>query len=599
MRILITIILAFLSLTGLASNPRSIETAVEKASSYVDTNPDSALLAVDYIETKYSDRLTVTHQATLALIRANAYFSSGDLPGSIVAIRYAVELSRQAGNSDLLIRSLSDAGVMYRVDQKPDSALICYNEALDLMHSHGAEDEDEAHLLISIAILYINTNRMTAAVPYARRAVQLAEKSKSLETMMYAGSQGGLILFKAGYYDEGLAMLRTIVCMAESQGAPRYALKAYAAIIDMHYKQGRNDSVMEYIDRGNRLMDRVPEGSVESIGFMEECYVVLNAMGRYRESLAIQQKILGMKDADTYMPMDKLWVRIARNYQALGDYVKMANAYERSISVSDSLRAIHIDEQLSEFEVKYDTIRTQLENVRLQNERSRTAIWATIVGSVLVLILVTLTAYIFGRRRREAYLRIEERLKGVDEERARLARELHDGICNDIYGVSLMLASKSADRYEVAENLKSISTDIRNISHELMPPRFADIDLDELLAEYAVRSGGFLEYHTHNPEKSSVPSETSFQIYRIVQELVQNIHKHTQTRSAILTSAYGKNRLRLTLAYHCSERQYDHNGNGIGLDNIMHRAELIHAYISHQDDTHTGIHTVTIELSIP
>lgn len=594
MRILFTIISALLSLTGLASNPRTIDIAIEKANAYVDTNPDSALLTVDNIEKEYPDRLTVADKASLALVRANASFSAGDMPGSIVAIRHAVEISRQADDPDLLIQSLSDAGVMYRVNQNPDSALICYNEALDLMRSHGAEADDEAHLLISIAILFINTNRMTSAVPYARRAVLLAEKSNSLETMMYALSQGGLILFKAGYTDEGLALLRKIVSLSESQGAPRYALKAYAAIIDMHYKQGRKDSVMEYINRGNRLMDRVPQGSVESIGFMEESYVVLSAMCKYRESLAIQCKILDMKDADTYMPMDKLWVRIARNYQALGEYGNMANAYERSIAVSDSLRAIHIDEQLSEFEVKYDTMRTQLENIQLQNERSRTIIGITVVGSVLVLVVVSLTAYIFIRRRREAYLRIEERLKGVDEERARLARELHDGVCNDIYGVSLMLASKSTDKKEIVDELKSISEDIRNISHELMPPRFADIDLDELLTDYAGRSGGFLEYHALNTEAPSVSNETSFQIYRIVQELVQNIHKHTLAKSAILTSGYEHNKLRLTLAYHYAGPVRDSNDNGIGLDNILHRAELINARISHHYDSDTDTHTITI-----
>lgn len=593
MRTLILVISAFLSLTGLASNPRNIDIAIEKANAYVDTNPDSALLAVDNIEKEYPDRLTVADKASLALVRANASFSAGDMPGSIVAIRHAVEISRQADDPDLLIQSLSDAGVMYRVNQNPDSALICYNEALDLMRSHGAEADDEAHLLISIAILFINTNRMTSAVPYARRAVQLAEKSNSLETMMYALSQGGLILFKAGYTDEGLSLLRKIVSLSESQGAPRYALKAYAAIIDMHYKQGRKDSVMEYIDRGNRLMDRVPQGSVESIGFMEESCVVLSAMCKYRESLVIQRKILDMKDAGTYMPMDKLWVRIARNYQALGEYDNMANAYERSIAVSDSLRAIHIDEQLSEFEVKYDTMRTQLENIQLQNERSRTIIWMTVVGSVLVLVVVSLTAYIFIRRRREAYLRIEERLKGVDEERARLARELHDGVCNDIYGVSLMLASKSTDKEEIVDELKSISEDIRNISHELMPPKFEDVDLDELLRAYADRSGGFLQYHALNTEAPSVSNETSFQIYRIVQELVQNIHKHTLAKSAILTSGYEHNKLRLTLVYHYAGPVRDSNDNGIGLYNILHRAELINARISHHYDSDTDTHTIT------
>lgn len=588
-----TLFMFLLPLVCFAKNNRSVDNDIEWADNYVDINPDSALIAVRIVEERYRRRLTASDHARLAIIRGNAWFSNGEISKGLADIRQAVALSREARDTSLLINSLSDLGVMSRVAQKPDSALICYNEALKLMHLHGASAEDEAHLLTSIAILYTNTQRLTDAVPFVRQAVAKAEKSGSMETMMYAGSQGGIILFLAGYKDEGLSIERRIVSMAERNGAPRYVLKTYASIIDMHYKCGNRDSVMFYIDRGNEIMDKVPEGSVESLGFLEESYVVLAAMGRYRESLAVQHRILAMKDAGTYMPMDKLWLRMARNYDALGQDKQAADAYERSICISDSLRNTEIDKQLSEFQVKYDTMQKELDISRLSAEKANSVTLMVVAGAVFILVLAGLVAYIFLRRRHEAYARVCEHLKGVEEERGRLARDLHDGICNDLYGLSLLMQSSSAGKKEVAEGIRQIAGEVRSISHELMPPRFKSGSLDDLLAVYALQSNGFVDYVSTSSEQSAIAPEVAYQVYRIVQELVQNIRKHTTAGDVRLTADYGRG-IKLTLTYSGEPHNVSRSrSDGIGTITTQRRAELIGANIQHEQDG--NVNTVIIE----
>ncbi len=599
---LLTLLLILLPLACHAKGQSPIEKDIEWANAFVDTNPDSALIAVRTIEDRYSKQLTKTNRIQLAIIRGNAWFSNGDVSKGVTNLKQAVNLSREAHDTTLLIQSLSDLGVMSRVAQHPDSALICYQEALQLMHVHGASADDEAHLLTSMAILYTNTNRVTDAVPFARKAVIKAEQSDNIETMMYAGSQSGMILFLAGHKEEGLAIERRIVSMAERKGAPRYVLKAYASIIDMHYKCGQTDSVMIYIQKGNQLTKRIPKGSVESLGFMEECYVVLAAMGRYRESLAIQQRILAMKDAGTYMSMDKLWLRIARNYDALGLHHKATKAYERSIAIGDSLRNTEIDNQLSEFQVKYDTMQKELDISRLEEDKARTTTWTIIVCAIFVLFIFALITYIIIRRRREAYTRISEHLKGVEEERGRLARDLHDGICNDLYGVSLLMASPLTDQKKVVETIRQISEDVRNISHELMPPRFKNQNLNDMLTAYAIQSKSFIDYQAINTEGKNLTDNVAYQVYRIIQELMQNIHKHTTATHVVIRANYQQG-LRLTLSYPESypnsytdeSQQSRHLGKGIGIENIQQRAELIGAHISNEHNE--GITTITIEIA--
>ncbi len=260
-----------------------------------------------------------------------------------------------------------------------------------------------------------------------------------------------------------------MVAISEKRGLPRYILKTYASIIDMHYKDGRRDSVDYYISRGQKLMSQVPEASVESMGFLEESYVVLSAMGRYRESLDIQNKILSMRGAGTFMPFHKLYQRMARNYKGLGDIERMGEAYERSIAIADSLHGLEIDNQLSEFDVKYDTAQRELQIARLETEKMRQRMWMAITCIGAFLIILGLIIYFRSRRsrlRRSLEMQsLRSQLEAVDNERARLAAELHDGVCSDLSGIALMMQSSRTDRDEIVGMIDNVRTEVRSISH--------------------------------------------------------------------------------------------------------------------------------------
>lgn len=564
--------------------------AIERASALVDTAPEKALSMADSI-LSYGHP-DASESAAAHIVAGNASFSMGETSDGISSLRRALAYSRKAGDRELEVQALGDLGVMLRVARKPDSALLCYREALDIIRKYDAAPDDEAHILISIAILHTNTGRISEAVPFARKAVELAEKSDNMEVMMYAGSQAGIILYKAGFREEGIAIEKRIVAMAEHHDSPRYALKTYAQIMDMYLGNGQRDSVNAYLDKGNRLIGLVPEGSVESLGFLEESYVVLADMGRHSESLEIQKRILSMKDAGTYMPLDKLWLRIARNYRALGQYGPMTEAYERSIALTDSLRNSDIDRQLSEFNVKYDTIQKDLAISRLESQRATDRMWLTVWISLAVITASGAVAIIMIRRRREATEKIRANLQGIEQERARLARELHDGVCNDLYGVSLLLQTRDTDLKEIIGDVGRIREDVRHISHELMPPQFGDTNLDILLRSYAARSGDFFTYRSEGTP--GVTEEEAYELYRIVQELCGNILTHSGAESAAITADFNGHDALITVRYRPGRTSTPGDGNGIGLATMRRRAELIHAIVDTQADSDTV--TVNIKL---
>ena len=126
----------------------------------------------------------------------------------------------------------------------------------------------------------------------------------------------------------------------------------------------------------------------------------------------------------------------------------------------------------------------------------------------------------------------EKYISGLENERNRLARELHDGLCNDLYTVELRLAASEPSSPSV-EMLAECREQARRISHELMPPEFSYATIDEVLSDYVERmSAGvapcIISYES-SPRDASwamVPDGVSFGIYRIVQEALANAVKH-------------------------------------------------------------------------
>lgn len=563
-----------------------IDRRIERANELIEKDPVLSLRQCDSIK---EGKISVSQSAKLYHTLGNSYFALGNNESAKDAFRRSVEYSKKSRDTLTWASALSDLGICYRITEKPDSALMMYKKSLALFEKIDAPSET-SYLLTSIAVFYANQGRLDEAVKYSRRAFALAKKSGDIESIMYAGQTLGIVLYLKGDKKEGFAIEREMVAISEKRGFPRYVLKTYASIIDMHHKDGRRDSVEYYIARGQELLRQVPEASVESLGFLEESYVVLSAMGRYRESLAIQDKILSMRGAGTFMPFHKLYQRMARNYRGLGDIGRMGDAYERSIAIADSLHGLEIDKQLSEFDVKYDTAQRELRIARLETEKMQQRMWLIITCGCAILIIAGLAVYFRLRRSRlRRFLEMQglkNQLKAVDNERARLAGELHDGVCSDLSGIALMMQSSRTDRNELAGMIDNVRTEVRSISHALMPPRLEGLTLRQLLQDLSLRNEG--KIHIEDGDFNILP-DVAFQLYRIAQEWIDNINRHSNA-SRIEVRMIDR---RFMVTDNGGEILFKKSG-GIGLDNINKRAESVGATTTVKRENGENILEITL-----
>lgn len=571
-----------------AADDSSYGALLAQADSLIDISPDSTLVLCRNFFMEYPDAAD-SLRARARLIEGNAYFSMGDLTEARTAMSEAKDIASRCGDTYTCINATADLGVAMRVSQQPDSALTLYNEALAMIGDNCSYADEKAHLLTSIAILFANTGHLDEARDYADKAVAASKESGDPDLIMYATSQAGAIYNLLGDREMATRLSYEALADARRQGLPRYELKALGHIIDIHLRENRPDSVDFYLRRGEELAHLFPETSVEGLGFLEEKYVVLTAMGRYRESLAVQKRLMRLQDsAPTFMPPEKLWLRMARNYRGLNMSDSAAICYERAFEVSDSLRGEDTDRQLSEFYARFKTTEKEIALANMQRRKARSDMWLAIAAGIIIALAATVAAgiyYVKNRRRKERLAMLRSHINGIEQERGRLAKDLHDGICNDLYGIEMLLQTDTS-REELLCDVEKIRSEVRRISHEMMPPSLLDVGLDEALRgmlakmEHAYPHTDFICSTISGPGNKPLSDHISYSIYRICQELTGNIMRHANPANLKLSLDCGMNEFVLTITHDGTTAVNTSGSNGIGIESIRQRLASIDATAS-------------------
>lgn len=297
--------------------------------------------------------------------------------------------------------------------------------------------------------------------------------------------------------------------------------------------------------------------------------------------------------------------------------------FKEHIHLNDSL----IDHERT-FRNKFARVKFETEQIELENERiSRERFWLLMISIVLIATLVLLYVVITQRAKNkelkfaqdqqktneEIYNLMLSQQDKVDEARAkekvRISQELHDGILGRLFGTRLSLDSLNfvegkdaiVNRANYIKELKLIEEDIRKISHDLNTDfvsgsGFMDI-LTELIENQTQAYNLKHEFKfTDDINWEIVPNKTKINIYRIIQESMQNIYKHANA-SLVKISIQQKNSvICLTIIDDGDGFVVNKSKKGIGLKNIHSRVKEINGDVQFDSELKAG---TTIIITIP
>jgi signal transduction histidine kinase len=252
-----------------------------------------------------------------------------------------------------------------------------------------------------------------------------------------------------------------------------------------------------------------------------------------------------------------------------------------------------------------------------------------LVATAVILLLIALVAafvIVYQRRVMAQKARIQEieaqaqrmrtaaMLEAQEQERMRIAKDLHDEVGADLSAIKMRLNLLSRQLHQadaLAEGLQqsrdmidaSIES-VRRISHNLLPPALESLGLPDALQSFArqtTQATGVAFVVQTAGERRRLPIHHELSLFRILHELCQNSLRHGAAQQLQLVLVFGLSAL--DLSYTDDGRGFDTSqdtasGKGLGLSNIQSRIEAIGAEFKMESAPGQGIH-VHIHLPYP
>lgn len=199
-----------------------------------------------------------------------------------------------------------------------------------------------------------------------------------------------------------------------------------------------------------------------------------------------------------------------------------------------------------------------------------------------------------------------------EEERTRLARELHDdlsqqiaalsiGVSNLKRGIPAELDEARLQSERIREKLANLAASTRRLSHELHPAILQHCGLDVALRALCSDFGALAAIKVSFQGEGyfeDVPPNISLCAYRVAQEALQNVVKHAGTDQAAVSLVRSADGLTLEVTDYGVGMDCDRvrTGGGLGLTSIRERARLVNGSVDIRSDVNRG---TTVELRIP
>lgn len=376
----------------------------------------------------------------------------------------------------------------------------------------------------------------------------------------------------------------------------------YARVIDnkayTKFKKGDTINVLNKLNEAFHIRDSLnnSEGAIISLLHLSEYYNSQNnnskALNYANEALKLAKEI---NNGSNYLKSLELLSEIDPKYDQ--------NYFQKYVQFNDSLLAVERQTQNKFTRVDYETDQYIEETERLS--QLNIVILIISIGSIIFLSLIYFIN-LQRKRNRNLYLESEQQKaneqfyvlalnqkekleKEKNNERIRISEELHDGILGKLFGTRLNLSFLDMDLKESVKSkydsflleLQDIEKEIREVSHKLNTD-FDDskinfITLVQQLLDQNSKIGNFKGEIIHDSEINwnKIDEITKVNLYKIIQELIFNIIKHSEADSVTIKFRFSNNLLNLSIIDNGIGFKEKRKSEGIGLKNIKSRIEKL------------------------
>ena len=466
-------------------------------------------------------------------------------------------------------------------------------EALKFFDSQTEPDYKIA-LYNILGINYSNLFDYKQAILYYNKAIQLTTDSLSKNIIQ---NNIAIVYLNQNNPSKAYSILSKLVTNKQIINSPNDYGRVLDNLGNACFKLNKPESIA-YLEKGLKIRTETNNyfGQIASYINLAEYYKNLDPKQAQQYAKIAQQTALKIGDIDdTISALDLL-------IETSGKNETKKYALSR-IQLSDSIGKIRQKDKNQFAKLKYDATKHKEENLLLKSQKTAIDLLnaqnknkiLVLSISVFGLVTVVFLLYYFWKRKNE-----KEKKVARYETETRISKKLHDELANDVYRTITFVETQNLeneDKKEILlENLDDIYHKTRNISIENSGIK-TGIDFgtvfNALLMAFNSPQTNILVKASNAIDWSKITADKQIEIYRVAQELLTNMKKHSQASIVV----FGFETLEKSI-----QIKYTDNGCGFdpenisknGLDNMVNRIKSINGSITFDTQPNKGLKTTLL-----
>lgn len=553
-----------------------------------------------------------TEIANAANILAVAYYRSGRYQEALSTNHIAYNIRKKRDDKRAIGSSLNKYVNIYTDQVKLDSALYYGLESLRIFEAIG-DSGAIAQTYNALSSIYQKDRNWAESLKCARKCYDISDAIGFVYAKGGAAGNIGICLQEQGNTKEAIEWYEKARTHFEEVGSLVDLGNISINLGVVYRKEGQLEKAYEvYKDALDvSLATGEKSGEMTATGNIG---AILNALGRPKEAIPYFERARELADQEKIGRIRlQAYSGLAEAYARTGQGELSTKALVAYIALRDTLYNEERAGLMAEMQTKFEVEKKEQENefLKKENELKEQEKKRIQIGAIIVIILLLIAAYFYYlgyKRKQETKLQkelVRERERGLEavfdateEERKRIAKDLHDGIGQQLSGLKLSweglsMNSESSDKMEkLTKVLDEACQEVRTISHQMMPKALGERGLLPALEDMLQKSLGLtsiqyqLEHFKVEGERFNERVEVG--LYRVCQELINNIIKHSGASQVNIQ--FFKNKTNLVLIVEDNGKGFDPTTKkeGIGLMNITSRLSTVSGEVTWEAGPKSG-----------
>ena len=512
------------------------------------------------------------------------------------------------------IRAEINLGRIYGDKGSNVVALEHYQNALKTAEATN-DKESVPHVLKNIGVLYVSWKKFDKAFEYYDQAEKIALENGNTELVADCQNNKGIIYEQQGKYPEALTVYKSALTLYTEKNIPGKISMALSNIAIVYKFQKNYAEAIRYNMQAIALSEKLND-KWNMAAIYNNVGNLYGEMGDYKKAIQFCERALTIaKEIDAREIIESTYDSMADAAAKAGDY-KSAFAYHKLFSqaLSEFINKENT-RQLTELNVKYESEKKQNLINQQQFEIQQKNNWL-LFGAVLFLVSLLAAYFIYksykNKKEQELQLEIQQRqemaakalFEGEQNERFRIARDLHDSVGQMLSLVKINMSSLPQNEASkgIQQLVDKTIDEVRNVSHNLIPEElnFGIIPALENLADKVnASSATTMEvYIAEEVRALEFQQQNQLSIYRIVQEVLNNMIKHANASLINLSISKTDNRLTIQISDNGKglDKEAVLQSKGLGWKNIYARVHLMDGKINIESEKLAG---TQIEITLP